>query len=378
MRKDACNILIIDHADHVGGAELFALELGTRLNKRRYNVLYALTKTEILCGKNVAYVLYREGTLRGNPFVACLSLLWAIRDIRAIVQQGGIDIIQTNTVRTHILGVIVSIVTGTPLIWVHHSYDFPRLLFRLLSWFPKKIVYVSNTLRRDYERLCSRKGRGETIYNGIDLDRVQRTLAVAAIRDNNSAPNCKKVGIIGRIEYDKGQEYFIRCIPNVLKRFPGTEFVLIGEAGPKAGQYCNDLKEFVQKLGLENNVRFMGYVSDSYMAILGLDVVVQASIKPESFGRVLVEAMALGKPVIATRIGGFCEVIEDQRDGCLVPPGDADALSLAIIRALTDYPPEMLQAARKKVCSKYGIDAMTKNFEDLYCRVVQDRKLLSC
>ncbi|UCC77604.1 MAG: glycosyltransferase family 4 protein, partial [Anaerolineales bacterium] len=144
------------------------------------------------------------------------------------------------------------------------------------------------------------------------------------------------VGIVGRLERWKGQDIFLRAMALVREAVPRAKGVVIGEPVPYDSDYDLLLRTLCEKLGLSEHVIFSGFRQDVPAVMAVLDVVVLASTSPEPFGRVLIEAMAAGKPVVATSEGATREIVEHGTHGLLVPPGDAQELAHAIIRVLTD------------------------------------------
>lgn len=179
------------------------------------------------------------------------------------------------------------------------------------------------------------------------------------------------IGIIGRIEKTKGQEYFIKSIPQVLEELPFSKFFIIGEISLGEKNYFRYLQNLIADLRIKNKVIFTGFLKNRFEVIASLDIIVQTSIEPESFGRVLIEAMTMAKPVVATKIGGFCEIIENGIDGILIPPEDSTQLAKSIIKILTNK--ELRQKlgdnGKKKVLKKYNIDETVDRYTKLYCKI---------
>jgi len=368
--------MVVDNSPVLGGAELYPIEIAERLDRNEFRFIFALThqsRVEYLSRRNIETLLYTSGKLKTfNPFAVVTHFTASVRQLVGITKKSGVDIMQANNVRAHILCAAVSIITGKPVLWVHHAYDFPLFLMALLSFIPRKIICVSKTVRAHYAGAVADKSKLEIIYNGIDFNKLSRT-SPGKYLDNFGAPQTVgiKVGIIGRIESRKGQEYLITSIPRVLEQIKDAVFYVIGDTGPGERKYEKHLKELITTLGIVERVVFIGFVDRPYDAIAALDIVTQVSIKPESFGRVLIEAMALGKPVIATNIGAFCEIIEDGKDGMLVPLNDPARLAETIIKIARD--PELARTlgsnGRKKMLERYDISASIEAYRILYRKI---------
>jgi glycosyltransferase involved in cell wall biosynthesis len=136
--------------------------------------------------------------------------------------------------------------------------------------------------------------------------------------------------------------------------------VMVGDAQERDA-YVDELHANLKRLNLTEIARIPGHCSDMPAAFMAADVIVTPSIEPEAFGRVAVEAQAMGKPVVASRLGAQTETVLDGITGFLFPPGDADALAQGITRALaltTDQRQAMAKKARERVLASYSVDAM--------------------
>ena len=175
------------------------------------------------------------------------------------------------------------------------------------------------------------------IYPPIDLDvfddRRPATLTRSSLGLESSALCFAMVGLLHPW---KGQIVFLKAARRVFDRVPDARAVIVG-GPPHGGQrYADELKALAGDLGIADRVVFTGFRADVSEILKLMDILVHASISPEPFGRVIVEAMAMHRPVVASRAGGPLEIIEDGRNGFLVPPGDDEALAARIIDLLED------------------------------------------
>ncbi len=137
-----------------------------------------------------------------------------------------------------------------------------------------------------------------------------------------------------------------------------------------------ELKKLSEILGF-NNIIFTGFIRENKKILNALDVVVHTSIKPEPFGRVIVEAMLCGKPVIATRAGGALEIVKDNETGILVTPADTEALEVAIIDLYKDEQKRksLGEKAKKYAREKFSIRESSKKIESIYTEILADRMI---
>lgn len=232
--------------------------------------------------------------------------------------------------------------------------------------------FIAEHIKQNYE-LGAEQLR--IIHRGVDLDRFkpEHHLGQRAVELSKAwrIPDDKPIILMpGRITRWKGQEVLLRA----LARLPHRDFfcVLLGDDAGHPG-YRKELEEFIVKLGLGENARIAPntpYMADAYMLA---HLVVTPSIEPEAFGRVPIEAQAMGKPIIATDHGGFRETIIDGETGWLVPVGDADALASTIGFALTLSPEELANwavRARQHVTDYFSLDLMKHQTINVYSELL--------
>ncbi|HEY5614976.1 MAG TPA: glycosyltransferase family 4 protein [Bacteroidota bacterium] len=164
------------------------------------------------------------------------------------------------------------------------------------------------------------------------------------------------VGVLGRLDPQKGQEVLLQAAPKILQRFPDTVFVIVGDETAGERGYKARLFSLVGRLGIERSVVFLPFTEDVPRFMAALDVVVLPSFS-ETFGYVLIEAMAMEKPVVATNAGGVPEIIADSVTGLLVEPRDHPALALAILRILENkaFGASLGRSARSEALRRYDI-----------------------
>jgi D-inositol-3-phosphate glycosyltransferase len=167
------------------------------------------------------------------------------------------------------------------------------------------------------------------------------------------------VSVVGRLDPQKGQEEFLRSLPIVLKAHPDVFYVILGEETRGEEGFGRHLVNLSYELGVQDHVRFLPFTANVAEFMAAIDVFVMPSYS-ETFGLVLIEAMAMRKPVVATSAGGVPEIVEDGRDGLLIPPRDEKALAEAIDLLLTD------SSLRKTLAAHARRDALTR-FDTTRC-----------
>jgi glycosyltransferase involved in cell wall biosynthesis len=248
-----------------------------------------------------------------------------------VLRATGVDIIDTSTLRAHLYGRMVAFRTGLPIVWHMRDIIQKRWLLRIMR-----------TLARNV-RILAVSAAASRPFHGLDVQVLPNTIDIGALEMPSEAEMAtlrKRWGIerafpvvcfVGQIVAWKGHDDFIDAAAIVRQRFPAARFLLIGDTLMNDPSYKVALLERVRRLDLETIVKFTGFLdrSESLMGIL--DILVNASWN-EPRGRTILEAMALGKVVIATAAGGSVELVKDGVTGVLIPPHRPTALADAIIR----------------------------------------------
>lgn len=180
-------------------------------------------------------------------------------------------------------------------------------------------------------------------------------------------------GVVGRVVSWKGQMEFVEAAEKVLSAVPDSVAVVVGDAADGAGGYFEEVKRRARASPYADRIRFLGHVGDMRLVYATLDVAVHTSIRPEPFGLVVTEAMGYKIPIVAANAGGPLDIIEHGRDGLLVDPTDADALSGAIVGLIQD-PVErarMAELGQKKVLDRYHAEKYAEKVQGLYDKAVR-------
>lgn len=232
-----------------------------------------------------------------------------------------------------------------------------RTLVRLVDRF----IFVSEAVQQHFVAELDRKNEVDRVlYNPFDLSRFQDVTEVSRRRvraELGLEPGTTVVSSFGRLVEWKGQDVFLRAVERLATARPTLRALIVGEA-PRSGAgptFAERLRSLAGDLGIAHKVIFTGLRPDVPELMAASDVVVHSSIRPEPFGRVIVEAMAAGRPVVATDAGGVPEIVQDGRTGRLVPPGDDRAMSEAIEWFLSD-------TARSRSVAKRGRDRVGARF----------------
>jgi L-malate glycosyltransferase len=217
------------------------------------------------------------------------------------------------------------------------------------------------------------------IPNGVDLQRFDAAVESSRVLAELGIPSdVPVVGVVSRLIRMKGLEQFLEAAVLVRARFANARFVIVGDTNPHERPYFTVLTDLARDLGLGDRVVFAGLRTDVPALLRSFSVAVMPSLN-EALSNVLLESMAAGAPVVATRVGGTPEAVQDGVNGLLVPPGEPLPLANAICELLANPPlaARLGHAARQSINDRYSMTRMAAATEQLYQSLLEGRHLLS-
>ncbi len=317
----------------------------------------------------------------GGAALMAGSLPAALR-LAAAGRQAGADLIHTNGMKAHLLAGLAGRLARVPVIW--HLRDFPpagwagRTFHEAARLLPEMILAPSEAVAAGV-RLPGRR-RPRVVPDPVDLDQFHPGIPRARIRQElRIAGEEPLIGMIAHLTPWKGHEVFLEIAREVLDRVPRSRFVVVGgsiyETDGHAG-YPETLRQKTAALGLSDRVTFLGIRDDIPDLLAGLDLLVHTPTAPEPFGRVLAEAMAVGRPVVAARCGGIPEVVEDGVTGLLAASGNVGAFTAAVVRLLEDpvLCKRLGDAGRQRAEARFGIEVHVTRVLEAYRAVLEGRR----
>lgn len=243
---------------------------------------------------------------------------------------------------------------------------------RMSRYFSKRldaIVCISNAVRDNFLANGVNLSNLVVIYNGIDPSIVAPTKGKDFIYQKHGISEDQiPIGVIGNIKEWKGQETIIRAMPKIVARFPNVVCLLVGDTAIGDQYYRTRLEKLIDELEMTKHAVFTGYTDNVADYLNLLQIVIHTSEDPEPFGRVLIEAMAMKKPLIGAHAGAVQEIIEEGITGLTFPPKNAEALSDAVLRLLNDpqKAEQMGLAGYQRLCDNFLISANVEKTEHLY------------
>lgn len=393
-------IAAIGHSSEIGGAESSLLTFLRHMDGERFRTVVILNTegpfSKKLREENIPVQVIPLpsrliGLKRGEGIRSFFPLILYFFYFQAYLtrlcfylKKDRFDLILTNTVKAHLYGSIAASLCRMPLIWRFHDIlsppDFNPLLVKAITFlgnlFPAKVLAVSHTSRNYLVKSGFKSNKVEVVFNGIDPSRLESKNHFKDIQTEAEFSNgVRRVGCVGRIIPQKGQRSFLLAIPKVVHHYPETSFLVVGDPPPGEKKYKEELLEIVRDKGIESWVKFTGFRMDIGNVIRALDIVVFPSVAPESFGLSILEAMHLGKPVIASNFEAVHELIEDGVTGVLVDPARPEQIADRIIDLFSDHElygkiATEAKGATKKFSLENYIGAMEKACRDAASREV--------
>jgi glycosyltransferase involved in cell wall biosynthesis len=362
------NILYINLTANMSGAEFSLLSLMAGLDRKKFRPILLLPEPGPFLDKARTHgieTLILPSLIKFGEYFRFWKIQKIFRSVlwlKKIISEKKIHLVHCNSPRASYVGGLAALFCGVPCLThvrdIQQSPFVSPLKSRLLGYLSQQIVAVSkataDAILQVNPSLCSKT---TVVYNGIDL--------VAFIADPRKtirdelgiSSTARLIGAIGIIHPNKGQDILIKATAILKYSFPELTLLLIGAASCQEDPYKITLEKLAEELGIKGNVIFTGFRQDVLGVLQELDVVVHPAIFPDPLPRILLEAAAQGKAIVATRVGGVCEIIEDNVSGILVESGNAEALAGAVM-ALLMNPEEtgrLSRAARKKIESHFSI-----------------------
>ncbi len=375
-------ILYLDHAPIMGGAEVVLLNLIGGLDRNQWTPIVATSANEVflsaLAEARLEATIVPFGRLNQSGAAMLPHLTQAVRAVAALIRQHHIDLVHSNTARTHIVGSFAAWLTHTPIVWTLHDNTLPRRMARWLAPIPRHVITVSRWLGDLYGPI-GLASKTSVIYNGMRLNDPHHLVQGSGLREELGVPgNAPLVVSVGRLVAGKAPHLFVQAAQRVTKSIPDVYFALVGgpdrvEPGQTPSTYPDQLARVIDECALGSQLTVTGNRSDVARFYAAADVLVYHSAQPEGLPTVLLEAMSYAVPIVAASIGGAAEIVQDHRTGLLVPVNDGEALASAILRLLTDraYARALGEAGRARLHAEFDLRRQVVRTEQVYRQVLR-------
>lgn len=353
-------ILLVTDSLDVGGSERHVVDLAAALSVQGHDVKFACSESgplrPELDGIGVPiHVLTRKLVKRR------LSLSYA-NGLRRLVRDGNLDIVHAHGHASAVASTIATLGTAVPVVVTEHSEATWRgrratMTARCVYRHAARVIAVSRPIQKrltDKDQIASH--RVTLVPNAVP------TIGTKSVRGETGPRPTPYVGIVARLQPEKGIEAYLRAAALIAAEFPHCRFPVVGD-----GALRLDLESRTESLGMRDRVQFLGMRPDARVLIGNLDVLVVPSVS-EGSPLVTLEAMSSGVPIVAFRVGGIPDQVRHRREGILVPPGDVGALAKACMHLLRDpaYAGRLGEAGRERIATRFSHAEMVGQVERVY------------
>ncbi len=365
------NILLINinlgTACCFGGIETHSDILASVLADRGHNVIVGCWVDGTLITKAESRAVQaRRITIRNSGDIR------AIFKLREICRRESISLVLANNGREYWPAALAAKSSGSRVIFIRHQTDPIRFTTRhLINHYVDKVVAVSGAVRNAVLASGVHERKVEVIPNFVFLSRfTPEKIARSAVREElGLLPADRVIGYVGKLEEGKGIFDLLAAAGRLRRRYSGLKLMLVGE-----GTKREALLREAERSSLSDMLILTGMRHDVQSMYAAIDIFVLPSTCDEAFGIVLIEAMAMGKPVVGTTVGGIPEIITHGETGLLVAPGDADALADELDRYLSDhtFAEKLSGAGQRSVLERFSERAAADSFDRLIREIAKN------
>ncbi|MFO8079830.1 MAG: glycosyltransferase family 4 protein [Armatimonadota bacterium] len=378
-------IAYVDHADEVGGAEKSLCELIAHLDRDRFAPV-------VIHRPGAQWLKYAEGAdaelrpaipesdlydakrseLGGGAVAGVRRMLGALPPVAALHREFGAvgpAIVHTNSAKMHLIAGAAARLRRLPVLW--HMRDLMTdsgaraWLKRAVRRIRPEVIAISEAVAAQFEGMpCTVR----VVPNGIPIERFAPGPPPEGLRDELSLPAEAPVAcVVGRLTPWKGHRTLLRAWPMVLARIPEAHLLIVGEVAFWEDDYADELRSLAEELGIAGSVTWAGFRDDVPDLLRLVDLLVLASTD-EPFGRVVIEGMAAGLPVVATASGGVPEIVVEGETGLLVPPEQSGPMSDAIAEVLANpaTADAMGEAGRRRAVERFDVRRVARQVGEIY------------
>lgn len=376
------NVLFVAHDVSLGGAQLCLLELIQGLDRQQILPIVVVSRegpfVQEMRRLNIEVCIvpfehwipftHRWGRWHLKKFI--MHLPSTVMILMGLIKKYQIDVVYTNTLIC-LDGAIAALLLRRRHIWHLHenlegnneikSYLSHKLVYKLVKFLSDIIIVNSKHVLNSYFNGPTNKCT--VVHNGVDTDKYNNKNSNYLKLELGITSLTKIVAIVGTIIPIKGHMDFFVAAKQILSGYPDCVFVVVGSGNEMLLQ---NLKIYTQEENISSHFYYLGNRADIEHIMASIDVLVLASLQ-EAFGRVIVEAMAASKPVVATRSGGPEEILEDGKTGFLVPIHSPESMATSVLKILHDVrlANDMGKNGRQRVESTFSLKKYIQTIQDL-------------
>lgn len=354
----------------MGGVETGTLDLARHLVRMQHKAVVVSAGGELVKELEACGALHYQLPVHKKSFFTMARMVGRLAQI---IRKEEIDIVHARSRVPAWIAYYACRRTHTVFVTTCHGHYSRHSFSRVMGWGKRVIVLSTVIARHMIDDFGVSRDRIRLIPRSVDLKRF-----VFQSPEKKRKKKELHVGIIGRITPLKGHRTFLKAMAAVARSCAGLKIWIVGDAPESKLAYKEEIQTLSKRLGLAENTEFLGTQRDIPAVMAHLDIMVLATKTHEAFGRVIVEAQACGVPVVATRVGGVIDIVEDGQTGLLVPAEDPEALSEAVLRLARDLPlaERLAHNAYEKVRREYGVERLVKDTLAVYREALTRHKLL--
>lgn len=404
LKLDKIPVLYLDNTATFGGAINSLLYLLRALDKSRFTPILVTAQPEDFLRRNFHFLQWRRVRIKrswvdnrmyrkitgirifssGLPlkcvkrirffyWLLFITLPEAVRYWK-IGRRHKVRLVHLNNIMgSQLAGILAAKMLNVPCVGHLREFEEVDRVTRLYARWIDLHVAISGAIKDNLLRLAVPEERIAVICDAIDFQDFDDRVSCGYLRQEfHLGDEDRLFGIFGRIVEWKGIVEFVHAAAVVMRTLPDAKAFLVGDCSDGDSAYLQKVKELITGYELEEKIILTGYRTDVPALMQLMDVVVHASITPEPFGMVLIEAMAMKKPVVATRMGGPLDIMLDGQTGFLVAPGDSAEMAEAVERLLTDKTEaaEMGRKGKERVVESFTKERYARQVEDVYIRLL--------
>ena len=360
-------VLIITTHLNIGGISTYTVSLAKALKAKGREVFVVSSGGVLVPKLTEAGISHIQLDLLTKSELSP-KIIKAVFEINKIIKRLGIDIIHAQTRVTQVVGFFASKLSRKKLVTTCHGFFRPNLGRSLLPAWGGRVIAISEAVRehliKDFHVI---EDRISLIYNGIDVKKFIKDYSEEERDSLKDRFGVRKdhsiIGTMARFTPDKGHDVLLYALYEILKHKPNVQLLFVGD-----GKERSKMVDLTQRLNLEDNVIFVKSQINTAAVLSIMDVFMFTPRRREGLGIAPLEALASGKPVVATNVGGVSSIIEDGINGFLVEPSRPKLLVEPTVRLLKDKKlyQEMSRAGREIVIQKFSINGMADRVESVY------------
>jgi glycosyltransferase involved in cell wall biosynthesis len=363
-------LYIAAYGNIIGGGQVSLIGVLKGLDPRYFKAIVVSpspgTQVDTLKSLNIQTEIIQTKSFKKLHLFSFIS---SLRKFSDLIRKENIGIVHSNAAcsRESFLGALAARINKIPFVFHVRVLDSSWLSEKLLVALSSKVIVISEAVARKFNWVRP-KDKVVRIYNGVDLQEYSmEKIRIDLKSELKISPDSLVIATAGTLVPMKGFGYFLEAAGKLVKVYPNLKFIIAGESVERFRGYEFKLKSLVGSLGLKEKVSFIGMRKDFSSVLAITDIFVLPTLR-EAFGRVLIEAMSMGKPLVATNIGGIPEVVDNGTTGILVPPKDSKAIAWALEVLIKDREKsrEMGIAARKRAQDLFGVEQCVQNIVKLY------------